>query len=60
MVKIKQYQDQLNNLDIKAPHDGMLIINKWWNGEKFRAGDAAALKEILAGIFFHFLDRERT
>ena len=37
-VKIKQYEDQLNNLDIRAPHDGMLIINKQWNGERYRVG----------------------
>jgi HlyD family secretion protein len=37
-VKIKQVQDQLNNLDIRAPHDGMFIINKRWGGEKFRVG----------------------
>ncbi len=37
-VKIKQYQDQLNNLEIRAPHDGMLIIAKQWNGEKYRVG----------------------
>jgi HlyD family secretion protein len=37
-VKIKQYQDQLNNLEIRAPHDGMLIINKTWEGEKYRVG----------------------
>jgi hypothetical protein len=37
-VKIKQYQDQLNNLEIRAPHEGMLIIAKMWNGEKYRVG----------------------
>ncbi len=37
-VKIKQFQDQLNSLDITAPHDGMFIIEKRWNGEKFRVG----------------------
>jgi len=37
-VKIKQFQDQLNNLEIRAPHDGMLIIGKMWNGEKYRVG----------------------
>ncbi len=40
-VKIKQYQDQLNNLDIRAPHDGMLIINKTWQGEKYKVGMTA-------------------
>ena len=40
-VKIKQYQDQLNNLEIRAPHDGMLIIGKEWNGEKYRVGMTA-------------------
>ena len=37
-VKIKQFEDQLANLDIRAPHDGMFIINKQWNGEKYRVG----------------------
>ena len=40
-VKIKQYQDQLNNLEIRAPHDGMLIIDKTWKGEKYRVGMTA-------------------
>ena len=37
-MQIKQIQDQLNNLEIKAPHDGMLVIDKQWTGEKIRAG----------------------
>jgi len=37
-MQIKQIQDQLNNLDIKAPHDGMLVIDKYWSGEKYRVG----------------------
>jgi RND family efflux transporter MFP subunit len=37
-VQIKQIQDQLNNLEIKAPQDGMLVINKYWSGEKYRVG----------------------
>ncbi len=37
-VKIKQFQDQLNSLDIRAPHDGMWIIEKRWNGEKYHVG----------------------
>ena len=37
-MQIKQIQDQLNNLEIKAPHDGMLVINKYWSGEKYRVG----------------------
>jgi HlyD family secretion protein len=37
-VKIDQLQDQLSNLEIRAPHDGMLIIEKWYTGEKFRVG----------------------
>jgi hypothetical protein len=37
-VRIKQFQDQLNNLELRAPHDGMLIIEKTWNGEKYRVG----------------------
>jgi HlyD family secretion protein len=37
-VKIKQFQDQLNSLDIRAPHEGMWIIDKFWSGEKYRVG----------------------
>jgi len=37
-MQIKQIQDQLNNLEIKAPHDGMLVIDKYWSGEKYRVG----------------------
>jgi RND family efflux transporter MFP subunit len=37
-VKIGQYRDQLSKLEIRAPHDGILIIDKLWNGEKFRVG----------------------
>lgn len=37
-VRIKQFQDQLNNLELRAPHDGMMIIGKMWNGEKYRVG----------------------
>jgi RND family efflux transporter MFP subunit len=37
-VKIDQYRDQLGKLEIRAPHDGILIINKLWNGEKYRVG----------------------
>jgi RND family efflux transporter MFP subunit len=37
-MQIKQIQDQLSNLEIKAPHDGMLVIEKQWSGEKYRVG----------------------
>jgi HlyD family secretion protein len=37
-VKIGQYQAQLQNLEIRAPHDGILLIEKLWSGEKFRVG----------------------
>ena len=37
-VQMKQIQDQLNNLEIKAPQDGMLVLNKYWSGEKYRVG----------------------
>jgi HlyD family secretion protein len=37
-VQIKQIQDQLNNLEIRAPQDGMLVLNKFWSGEKYRVG----------------------
>ncbi|HSA96211.1 MAG TPA: efflux RND transporter periplasmic adaptor subunit, partial [Acidobacteriota bacterium] len=37
-VQIQQYRDQLDNLDIRAPHDGTLIISKRWDGEKTGVG----------------------
>jgi RND family efflux transporter MFP subunit len=37
-VKIDQYKDQLSKLEIKAPHDGILVIDKLWTGEKYRVG----------------------
>ncbi|MGB2906147.1 MAG: efflux RND transporter periplasmic adaptor subunit [Candidatus Aminicenantaceae bacterium] len=37
-VRIKQFQEQLNHLELQAPHDGMLIIEKTRNGEKLRVG----------------------
>ncbi len=37
-VKMDQYREQLNNLEIRAPHDGILIIDTMWNGEKYRVG----------------------
>ncbi len=37
-VQMKQIQDQLNNLEIKAPQDGMLVLDKYWSGEKYRVG----------------------
>lgn len=37
-MQIKQIQDQMNNLEIKAPHEGMLVIEKQWSGEKYRVG----------------------
>jgi len=40
-MRIKQYQNQLNSLEIRAPHDGMLVIAKMWNGEKIRVGMTA-------------------
>ena len=38
VVKTKQFEDQLNNLEIRAPHEGMFIINRMWNGERYRVG----------------------
>jgi HlyD family secretion protein len=40
-VKIKQFRDQLNHLELRVPHDGMLIFRRLWNGEKFRVGQTA-------------------
>lgn len=37
-MKIKQFQDQLNSLEIKAPQEGMFIVGRRWNGERYRVG----------------------
>jgi len=37
-MKIKQFQDQLNSLEIKAPQEGMFIVNRRWNGERYKVG----------------------
>jgi RND family efflux transporter MFP subunit len=49
-VKIKQFQDQLSHLELRAPHGGMLIIGKMWNGEKYRVGQNAYGGMKLASI----------
>ncbi len=49
-VKIKQYQEQLAHLELRAPHDGMVIIGKMWNGEKYRVGMNAYSGMRLAAI----------
>jgi len=37
-VKVKQYEDALESLEIKAPHDGLFIHQKNWRGEAPRVG----------------------
>lgn len=37
-VKLKQYRDALDSLEVKAPHDGLFIYEKNWRGEKPRVG----------------------
>jgi len=36
--KIKQLEDSLSQLEVKAPHDGLLTYQANWRGEKPRAG----------------------
>lgn len=38
LVKVKQYRDALESLEIKAPHDGLFIHHKNWRGEAPRVG----------------------
>ncbi|MCP4149900.1 MAG: HlyD family efflux transporter periplasmic adaptor subunit [bacterium] len=38
MVKIKQYKDALQSLEIKAPHDGLFIYQRNWRNEKPQLG----------------------
>jgi HlyD family secretion protein len=37
-VKLEQYSQALEAMEIKAPHDGVLIYEKNWRGEKTRVG----------------------
>jgi HlyD family secretion protein len=37
-MKVDQYREALNSLEIKAPHDGLFIYEKNWRGEKPRLG----------------------
>ncbi|MBU4267824.1 MAG: hypothetical protein KJ808_03120 [Acidobacteria bacterium] len=37
-MKLDQYNEAMNSLDIKAPHDGLFVIEKRWDGEKYRVG----------------------
>jgi len=37
-TKLDQYQEAMNSLEIKAPHDGLFVIEKRWGGEKYRVG----------------------
>ncbi|NIM17222.1 MAG: HlyD family efflux transporter periplasmic adaptor subunit [Candidatus Aminicenantes bacterium] len=37
-VKVDQYKEALESLEIKAPHDGLFIYEKNWRGEKPRLG----------------------
>lgn len=40
-VKLKQYRDALDSLEVKAPHDGIFIYQRNWRGEKPRVGMSA-------------------
>ena len=39
-AKFDMYNSTLKQLEIKAPHDGLFVLNKNWRGEKSRVGDA--------------------
>lgn len=39
-VELKMYRESLQLLDIKAPHDGLLIYTKNWRGEKPGIGNS--------------------
>ncbi|MFT5757340.1 MAG: multidrug efflux pump subunit AcrA (membrane-fusion protein) [Alteromonadaceae bacterium] len=38
--KLKQLSSSLNQLEVKAPHDGLLVYKANWRGEKPRAGQS--------------------
>jgi RND family efflux transporter MFP subunit len=37
-MKVDQYKEALESLEVKAPHDGLFIYEKNWRGEKPRLG----------------------
>ena len=37
-MKLDQYREAMNSLEIKAPHAGLFVIEKRWGGEKYRVG----------------------
>jgi len=39
-MKVDQYNSMLDKLEIKAPHDGVLIYSKNWRGEKPQVGNS--------------------
>jgi len=39
-VKLDQYKEALDSLEIKAPHDGLFVLVKNWRGEKPRLGQS--------------------
>ncbi|MDQ1353844.1 MAG: HlyD family efflux transporter periplasmic adaptor subunit [Acidobacteriota bacterium] len=49
-VKVEQLQSALDSLDLKAPHDGILIYEKNWRGEKPRLGMSAWMGMKLAKL----------
>jgi multidrug resistance efflux pump len=38
LVKLQQYKDTLDALEVKAPHNGLFVYQKNWRGEKPRIG----------------------
>ncbi len=38
LVKLQQYKDTLDALEVKAPHNGLFVYQKNWRGEKPRVG----------------------
>ncbi len=37
--KLSMYNSALNELEVKAPHDGLFVLSKNWRGDKTRIGD---------------------
>jgi HlyD family secretion protein len=37
-IRADQYRESLNSLELKAPHDGVWVIERTWSGEKLREG----------------------
>ena len=49
-VKIRQANDALNALEVRAPHDGIVIFVRDWRGNIKQVGDTVYLRQAIAEL----------